>query len=217
MLRKGDHVEIGMIGAGHIGATLAELCAEAGHDVTIANSRDPATLAQFVAGFGGLPGSVRAASAADTVRTTELVILAMPWHARTALPDPALSTGTIVVDATNPYDADGTTVLDLEPTTSTEIIAALLPGARLVKAFNTMWWKNLRDQRRPPGDPARLALLAAGDDPEAKSIVMSLIEQVGFDPVDAGGLANGGRRQQPGSPAYAVPLSADRARQLLEL
>jgi hypothetical protein len=210
-------VKIGILGAGHIGATLAELCADAGHDVSIANSRDPATLAQFVAGFDGPPGSVRAASAADAVRTADLIVLAMPWPARAALPDPTLFTGKIVIDATNPYAADGTTALDVEPTTSTETVAALLPEARLVKAFNTMWWKNLRDQRRPPGDPTRLALLAAGDDPEAKTIVMRLIEQVGFDPVDTGGLADGGRRQQPSSPAYAVPLSADKARQVLEL
>ncbi len=85
---------------------------------------------------------------------------------------------------------------------------ALVPGALLVKAFNTMFYKRLADEGKPKGAPGRLAIPVASDDPAAKRVVMDLIDAIGFDPVDNDGLVRGGRNQQPGSPIYNQPLGA---------
>jgi 8-hydroxy-5-deazaflavin:NADPH oxidoreductase len=99
-------------------------------------------------------------------------------------------------------------------TTSSELLQAHLPGARVVKAFNAIQWMRLRDDGRPAGDPERLGIPISGDDAEAKRTVSELIDQIGFDPVDAGTLAEGGRKHQTGGPAYTqgLPTTELRAR-----
>jgi len=104
-------------------------------------------------------------------------------------------------------------VLDL-PRTSSEYVAEQLPGARVVKAFNTMYWETLRDAAGREGAD-RLAVFVAGDDAEAKALVAGLVEDVGFVPVDTGGLVDGGRRQQPGTPLYDRPMTETEARDRL--
>jgi predicted dinucleotide-binding enzyme len=116
-----------------------------------------------------------------------------------------------VIDAMNPY-SETSEVLDLEPSTSTEEVAKQLPGAHMVKAFNTMNYRPLGSEGREAGDEERLALFLAGDDDEAKAVVADLIDQAGFEPVDTGSLAEGGRRQQPGSDIYNSPMTAAEAR-----
>jgi 8-hydroxy-5-deazaflavin:NADPH oxidoreductase len=188
-------MRIGVVGAGNLGATAARLFVDAGHEVAIANSRGPESLGGLVADLGPRAHS---ATAEEAAAFGELVLVAIPFRRYRDLPAAALSGGKVVIDAMNDCEGrnDGAA-------TSSELLAAHLPGARVVKAFNTMYWKLLRDRRRPPRAADRLVLFLAGDDPAAKARAALLIEEVGFAPVDTGGLAEGARRQQPGTPLFA--------------
>jgi len=195
---KETDVRIGIIGGGKIGATAARLLVDAGHEVAIANSRGPGTLGELVDGLGE---RARAADAAGAAAFGELVLVAIPFGRYRELPAEALADRT-VIDAMNYYpQRDGNyPELDADHTTSSELLAAHLPDARVVKAFNTMLWSTLRDAGKQGPREERLALFVAGDDPDAKDQVTRLIEEIGFAAVDTGGLADGGRRQQMGSP-----------------
>lgn len=202
-------MKIGIIGSGNIGGTLARLFTRAGHEVTLANSRGPQSLADLVRELGP---QAHAAGTDDAARFGEVVILATPWRTPEALPRVESVAGKIVVDAMNPYGADGK-VLDLGPSTSAEETAKRLPGARLVKAFNTIWFKHLDANGRndlPPDE--RHAIFVAGDDDEAKGIVARLIDDIGFVAVDSGSLTDGGRRQQPDGPLYNKTMNGREAR-----
>ena len=203
-------MKIGIIGAGHIGGTAAKLFAKAGHNVAVSNSRGTESLAPMVASLGPTASS---ATAADAVRFGDVILLAIPWRKMDELPPSDLFAGKIVIDAMNPYSAIGR-VMDLGERTSSEVVAARLPGARLVKAFNTIGWKTLQTGPQPPGDD-RLVIFLAGDDAEAKSVIAKLIEDIGFAPVETGSLRNGGRRQQPGSSIYGRPMAVKQAQDLL--
>jgi len=195
-------MKIGIIGAGHIGGTAAKLFARAGHEIALSNSRGPASLSGSIATINDEVGGprVRAATAADAAAFGEVVLLAAPWRKREDLPKTDLFRGKIVIDAMNPYGASGE-VLDLGGSTSSEEVAKRLPGARLVKAFNTIHWEHLAQQGRADLPlERRRAIFVAGDDPAAKKLVSDLIEEIGFAPVDTGGLREGGRSQEPGSP-----------------
>jgi predicted dinucleotide-binding enzyme len=149
----------------------------------------------------------------EAAKFGEIVVLAVPWRTPAALPSPELVAGKIVIDAMNPYAADGE-VIALGKWTSSEEVARRLPGARLVKAFNTMYYHTLATEARPSG-PERLAIFVAGDDAEAKAIVSRLIDEIGFAPVDTGSLAEGGRKQQPGSAIYNRPMNERQARKVM--
>jgi 8-hydroxy-5-deazaflavin:NADPH oxidoreductase len=203
-------MKIGIIGSGRIGGTLTKLFARHGHEVAVANSRGPETLGDLVAEAGE---GARAATASDAAEFGELVVVAIPLRAYRDLPQERLA-GSIVVDANNYYSPRDGKIQELEDdtTTSTELLAAHLPDARVVKAFNTMFSGTLASRGRPdaPRDE-RLAMFIAGDDEDAKQTVATLIEEIGFAPVDTGGLADGGRRQQPGAPIYNQPMTAPEA------
>src|SRR5215210_7727038 len=204
-------MKIGILGAGMIGSTAAKLFVRAGHEVVVSNSREPETLRELVAELGS---KGRAMRADDAARWAEVVLLAVPWRTPEALPPVDAVQGKIIIDAMNPYRSDGT-VTDLAPSTSSEETRARLPGARLVKAFNTIWFKHLAERGRkdlPIED--RHAIFVAGDDEDAKRIVMKLIEAIGFGPVDTGSLVDGGRRQQPNTPLYNEVLTVRDARSL---
>jgi 8-hydroxy-5-deazaflavin:NADPH oxidoreductase len=206
-------MRIGIIGSGKIGATAARLFVEAGHELAIANSRGPETLTDLVDSLGE---RAQAATAQDAAAFGELVLVAIPFGRHRELASEPLA-GTTVIDAMNYYSQrDGHfPALDDDRTTSSELLAAHLPGARVVKAFNTMYWKTLGDAGKPDGGHDRLALFIAGDDQDAKELVSRLVEEIGFTPVDTGSLAEGGRLQQPGSPIYAKDLPAREAKQAL--
>lgn len=211
-MTKNPH-RIGIIGAGMIGATTARLFVEAGHDVAVSNSRGPASLARLVADLG--PGA-RALTPADAARWGDIVLLAVPWRAPEALPPADAVAGKIVIDAMNPYASNGGPV-DLGDSSASEETRKRLPGARLVKAFNTIWYKHLAERGRkdlPVED--RHAIFVAGDDEEAIGTVKKLIEDIGFGPVATGSLAEGGRRQQPDAPLYNKVLTVREARALLD-
>jgi predicted dinucleotide-binding enzyme len=138
----------------------------------------------------------------------ELVLVAIPFVSYTDLPAAQL-TGKIVIDAGNYYPSrDGHhAALDADETTSSELLAEQHPDARVVKAFNTLYWEHLRDNGAQAAGAERRALFVAGDDQEAKDRVGALIEDIGYAPVDAGSLAVGGRRLQPGGPLSGVLLT----------
>ncbi|MBW3573134.1 MAG: NADPH-dependent F420 reductase [Gemmatimonadetes bacterium] len=205
-------MRIGIVGAGMIGGTLARLFVGAGHEVTVSNSRGPATLRQMVEELGP---RAHAATVDQAARFGEVVVLAVPWRTPQALPPAELLQGKVVVDAMNPY-AEGGGMVELGESTSSEETRKRLPGARLVKAFNTIWYQHLGTRGRTdlPLDE-RHAVFVAGDDDEAKATVSRLIQEIGFAPIDTGGLRDGGRRQQPGTPLYNRILTGAEARALV--
>ena len=199
-------MRIGILGAGNIGGTLAPLLTGAGHDVVIGTSRGPEQLADLVAELGD---RATASTAAGAAGAGQVVIVAVPFRRVRDLPAAQLA-GKIVVDATNYYPGPDTRFPELDDgsTSSSELVAAALPGARLVKAFNTLWYGHLRDHPSPAGTPDRRAIPIAGDDEEAKRVVAGLLDDIGFDSVDVGSLADG-RRIQPDTPVYNVRLTRD--------
>ena len=205
-------MKIGILGSGMIGGTAARLFAKAGHDVAVSNSRGPPSLTPLVEEIGA---HARAETIDGAARFGDVVLLAVPWREPGALPEASLLEGKIVIDAMNPYKAGGGTY-DLGDSTSSEEVQKRLPGARIVKAFNTMYYKTLATEGRP-GRPEseRLAIFVAGDDAAAKQVVAKLIEDIGFAAIDTGRLREGGRRQEPGSPIYNTPMTAPDARSAL--
>jgi|SRR5438874_1105840 len=205
-------MQIGIIGAGMIGATAARLFVNAGHEVALSNSRGPASLSALVTELGA---RATAMTVVDAARWAEVILLAVPWRTPDALPPADSVAGKIVIDAMNPYAADGS-VIDLGSATSSEATRSRLPDARLVKAFNTIWFKHLAERGRPerPLDE-RHAIFVAGDDESAKRTVIALIESIGFGAVDTGSLVEGGRRQQPGTPFYNQVITVRDAQALM--
>jgi predicted dinucleotide-binding enzyme len=202
-------MRIGIVGAGMIGGTAARLFVRAGHEVAVSNSRGPETLGELVDELGS---AAHAATMEDAARFGDVVLLAVPWRNPEALPPAELLRGKIVIDAMNPYTLDGG-VTDLGDSTSSEETLKRLPGARLVKAFNTIWYQHLATLGRTDLPlEQRHAVFVAGDDAEAKAVVSRLIEDAGFAPVDTGGLREGGRRQQPGTALYNKILTGAEAR-----
>lgn len=201
-------MKIGIVGAGMVGGTLARLLVALGHDVAISNRRGPRSLQALVADLGP---NAQAMTVEEAARWGDLVVLAVPWRSPEALPSPESVDGKVVVDAMNPYRAWGGTY-DLGDSSSSEETKKRLPGARLVKAFNTIYFRHLATEGRPdlPEDDRR-AIFVAGDDADAKAIVAALIRELGFAAVDAGTLRDG-VRLQPGSPVYNQQLTGREAR-----
>lgn len=207
---------IGIIGAGHIGGTVAQLVVDAGHQVVLSNSRGPHSLADPVASLGP---NARAATVADAAAAGEVVLEAIPFGAYESLPAAALK-GKILISASNYYpERDGRIdALDgPDALTHTELVARHVPGARVVKAFNTIYWKHLREQgdsARPEAE--RRVIPLAGDEEEAKAVVAALLRDLGFGPLDLGGLREGGRQMQPGQPIYNRNWTLREAREHLQ-
>ncbi|WP_229400772.1 NADPH-dependent F420 reductase [Micromonospora okii] len=200
-------MKIGIIGSGHIGGTLTRRLSALGHDVTVANSRGPESLGDLAQETGATAGTVEQA-----VDQAEVVVIAVPLLAVPALPA-ALFDGKIVVDADNYYpqrDGDIAELLD-RSLSSSRWTAEHLKGARVVKAFNNIQAQHLMENGRPAGSGDRIGLPVAGDDDDAKRIVMELVDSLGFDPVDAGTL-DGSWRQQPDTPVYGTDRDAEGVR-----
>ena len=205
-------MKIGILGAGNIGATAARLFIEAGHEVAVSNSRGPESLKELVRELGP---QAHAMTIEDAARFGDLVLLAVPWRTPEALPHPDLLHGKIVIDAMNPYRPDGG-FYDLAGSTSSEVVLKRLPGVRLVKAFNTIYYQHLAGRgRKDLPLEERHTIYVAGDDAEAKKIVMDLIEAIGFAALDTGSLREGGRLQEPDSPIYNQTYNGREARQFL--
>jgi hypothetical protein len=205
-------MKIGIIGAGQIGGTLARRLSALGHEVFVANSRGPETLAGLAAETGAT-----AVSVSDAVQSADLVVVTIPQKNVPDLPAglfAEVDPGVVAVDTGNyyPRERDG----------RIEAIEAGMPESRwvaqqlgrpVVKAFNNIFAAHLLELGKPPGAPGRIALPVAGDDP-GKAVVLRLVEELGFDGVDAGGLDESWR-QQPGTPVYTTDLDAEGVRRAL--
>ena len=196
---------IGFIGAGHIGGTLAQLAIENGYDVVVSNSRGPETLTDLVQQLGD---RARAGTPAEAAAAGDIVVVTIPTKNVPDVPVQPL-VGKVVIDTNNYYpQRDGQIeALDNESTTVSELLQSHLPESHVVKAFNNIMFSDLGSQGVPAGTPNRRALSIAGDSADAKATVSALIEQFGFDVVDAGELAEGWRAQRD-EPAYVQPYDA---------
>jgi Predicted dinucleotide-binding enzymes len=205
-------MKIGIIGAGHIGGTLTRRLSALGHDVSVANSRGPETLSGLAAETGA-----HAVTVSEAARGKDVVIVAIPEKSVPKLPQDlfqGVSDDTVVVDTGNYYPQRDGRIDEIEiGTTESRWVAEQL-GRPVVKAFNNLYAQHLMENGRPAGDPRRIALPVAGDDAAAKAVVMRLVDELGFDAVDAGTL-NQSWRQQPGTPVYATDLDAEGVRRAL--
>ncbi|EYT83774.1 NADP oxidoreductase [Streptomyces sp. Tu 6176] len=200
-------MKIGIIGAGNIGGNLTRRLTALGHEVAVANSRGPQTLTALAEETGARP--VRAEEAA---RGAEVVVVTVPLKAVPDLPAGLLkeaADGAVVIDTNNYYpQRDGRiAAIEDEGLTESRWTERHL-GHPVVKAFNGTYAQDLLDRHRPAGDPGRLALPVAGDDPAAKAKVRALIGELGFDTVDSGTLDDSWR-QQPGTPVYGLREGVD--------
>ena len=200
---------IGLIGAGHIGSQLARLGVAHGYYVVISNSRGPETLSALVEELGL---KARAATAAGAAEAGDIVIVTVPLKNYRKVPVAPLA-GKIVIDTNNYYpQRDGRIPeLDNESTTTSELLQAHLPTSKVVKAFNHIYAAELTKDGQPAGSKNRRALVIAGDDQKAKATVTHLLDEFGFDTVDAGPLKEGWRIQRD-TPGYGPHRTAEELR-----
>jgi predicted dinucleotide-binding enzyme len=211
---KEENMRIGIIGAGQIGGTLARRFTALGHEVSIANSRGPESLAGLAKETGAKPVTVE-----EAARAGEVVIVTIPMKNIPRLPSglfDGVSGQVVVVDTGNyyPQQRDGR-IDEIEDGMAESRWVSHRIGRPVVKAFNNIYARHLLERGKPRGAPGRIALPVAGDDRLAKEIVIRLIDQIGFDGVDAGSLDESWR-QQPGTPVYGTDLDAAGVRKALE-
>jgi len=209
-----EHImKIGIIGGGRMGGTLTRRLAALGHDVSIANSRGPETLAELAAETGAVPVSIT-----DAGRDADVMIIAIPEGNIPDLPEGLLESlpeSGLVIDIGNyaPQQRDGRIDALENGVIESRWVEAQL-GHPVIKAFNNVRPPSLLNLGKPAGTRGRVALPVAGDDPRAKAVVIGLIDQLGFDGIDAGGLDESWR-QQPGTPVYCTDLDLEGAEQAL--
>jgi predicted dinucleotide-binding enzyme len=196
---------IGLIGAGKIGSQLARLAVQSGYDGVLSNSRGPETLRALVQELGP---NVKAATPLEAAKAAEIVVVTIPLKSIDTVPVEPLA-GKIVIDTNNYYpERDGHIAeLDDESTTTAELLQRHLPKSKVVKAFNHIYASQLTTDGKPRGAQDRRALVIAGDDEQAKARVSELLDQFGFDTVDAGPLAEGWRIQRD-TPGYGPRRTA---------
>jgi len=199
-------VKIGIIGAGNIGGNLTRRLTALGHEIVVANSRGPETLADLAAETGA-----RAVPATAVAEDADVVIVTIPERAIPLLPAgilDATSPGAVIIDTGNYYpQRDGRIEAIEDGMTESRWVSEQL-GRPVVKAFNNIYAQHLLDRALPAGAPGRIALPVAGDEAHAKAVVMRLVDELGFDAVDAGSLDESWR-QQPGAPVYGADLDAE--------
>lgn len=199
-------MDIGIIGSGNIGGLLARKLAALGHQVTLANSRGPGSLAEFVAGTG-----IHAATVEQAARAGDIVIVSIPEKAVPQLPRDLFAgtpERTIIVDTGNYYPGVRDDRIDeIEAGMPDSEWVARQLGRPVIKAFNNIMASSLARRGMPTGASGRICLAVAGDSAKAKAVIVQLLDQLGFDGLDAGTLAESWR-QQPGTPAYCQDLDA---------
>ncbi len=201
-------MNIGIIGAGNIGGALARRFRAAGHDVAIANSRGPQSLADLAKETGATPVAV-----SDAARGRDVVVVTIPMKQLESLPSGLFadaSPNLVVIDTNNyyPRHRDGRIAGIEDGSTESRWVESQL-GHAVVKAFNNIYALHLQKNGEPAGTQGRITLPVAGDDAAAKTIVMRLVDEIGFDAVDAGTLDESWK-QQPGTPCYTIDF--DRAK-----
>lgn len=199
-------MKIGIIGTGNIGATLARELKAAGHEIRVANSGGVSGVRAFAEEIGAEPVDVRGA-----VDGVDLIVLSIPLPALSALPSnlfSAVSDSVPVVDTINYYPGlRDPRIAELDEGMTESVWVAKQIGRPVIKGFNNVLAYTLAELGLPEGSPGRLAAAVAGDDPKAKQTVMSLVSEVGFDPVDGGSL-DVSWRQQPCTPSYCCDYDA---------
>jgi predicted dinucleotide-binding enzyme len=205
-------LRLGVVGAGKIGTAIARAAVAGGYDVAISGSGEVERIELIVEVLA--PGA-RAVTTNDIVRHADLIVLAVPMHRFRDLPSD-LFAGKVLVDAMNYWEEiDGIDAdLATAPMGTSVVVHQRFPLARVVKSLNHLGYFKFDQGRRPPGAPDRLAMAAAGNDPDAVAAVMGLIDRLGFDAVDAGSLS-AGVALQPGGPVFGIGLSADKLTKLL--
>lgn len=200
---------IGLIGAGHIGSQVARLAVANGYQVVISNSRGPETLSALIAELGP---NARAATPDEAAKAGDIVVVTVPLKNYKAVPVEPVA-GKIVIDTNNYYpERDGhIPELDNESTTTAELLQAHLPTSKVVKGFNHIYAAELTTHGQPAGSKNRRALVIAGDDRTAKDTVTRLLDEFGFDTVDAGPLEEGWRIQRD-TPGYGPRRTAEELR-----
>ncbi|WP_420035640.1 NADPH-dependent F420 reductase [Streptomyces sp. cg28] len=207
-------MKIGIIGAGNIGGNLTRRLTAVGHDVHVANSRGPHTLTELAEETGATPATIE-----DAVRGAQVVVVTIPLKAVPNLPKGLLDTAApdvTVIDTGNyyPQQRDGKIDgIEDEGLTESRWTERRL-GHEVVKVFNGTYAADIVDKARPAGAPDRVALPIAGDDAAAKQAVTALLDEIGFDAVDAGG-QDESWRQQPGTPVYGLASDAEAVRKAL--
>jgi predicted dinucleotide-binding enzyme len=203
----------GFIGAGHVGSQIARLAVANSYKLVLSNSRGPDSLKSLVAELGPL---ARAGTPVEAARAGDIVVVTIPLKNYRSVPVEPVA-GKVVIDTNNYYPQRDGHIRELDDgsTTSSELLQAHLPKSKLVKAFNHIPAAQLATDGKPPGSPNRRALVIAGDDPGAKAIVSRLIDQFGFEVVDAGPVEEGWRFQV-GMPAYGPRRTAEELRKDLE-
>jgi 8-hydroxy-5-deazaflavin:NADPH oxidoreductase len=200
---------LGLIGAGEIGSQIARMAIKNGYDVVLSNSRGPQTLAPLIAELGP---TARAATPDEAARAGDIVVVTVPLKNYRQVPVEPLA-AKVVIDTNNYYpQRDGNIPeLDNESTTTAELLQAHLPASKVVKAFNHIYAAEITTDGRPAGTPNRRGLVIAGDDEDAKATVTHLLDQFGFDTVDAGPLREGWRIQRD-TPGYGPRRNAEELR-----
>lgn len=203
-------MNVGIIGTGNIGGTLARKLTAAGHHVRVANSKGKDNVAEFAKQIGATAADVH-----DAVKHVEVIILAIPLPAMRKLPAglfDGVAPEVTVIDTSNYYPGmrdERIAKIDQGMPESAWVSQQL--GRPVIKAFNNALAYTLANLGTLKGDQGRLALAVAGDDDQAKQIAMNLVDQAGFDPVDGGSLMESWR-QQPSTPAYCCDWDADKTR-----
>lgn len=206
-------MKIGIIGAGNIGGNLTRRLRALGHEVFVANSRRPETLQGLAKETGAT-----AVTAKEAVRSGELIIVAIPMKSVSDLPKDlfeGVPANVVVAETCNYYPErrDGR-IDEIEQGLPESRWVEKQLGRPVIKAFNNIYAEHLLKRGRPKGDANRIALPIAGNDPKAKERVLELVDELGFDPIDAGTLDESWR-QQPGTPVYATDHDVKGVRQAL--
>ena len=205
-------MKIGIIGAGNIGGNLTRRFTQLGHEVYVANSRGPETLADLTRETGA-----KAVTPKEAARQGEVVIVTIPEKNIPKLPRDLFadtSPSAVIVDTGNYYPQRDGKLADIESGTTESRWVSEQLGRPVVKAFNNIYAKHLLERGKPRGVPDRIALPVAGDDKRAKAVVIELLDEMGFDGVDAGGLDDSWK-QQPGTPVYGTDFNAEGVRKAL--
>jgi 8-hydroxy-5-deazaflavin:NADPH oxidoreductase len=205
-------MRIGIIGAGNIGGNLTRRFTQLGHEVFVSNSRGPESLKDLVRETGA-----KAVTPKEAARQGEVVIVAIPEKSIPSLSVDLFADtpkNAVIVDTGNYYPRRDGYIADIESGTTESRWVSQQLGRQVVKAFNNIYARHLLERGKPRGAAGRIALPVSGDDKRAKETVIKLLDELGFDGVDAGGLDDSWK-QQPGTPVYAADFDAEGVKRAL--